>query len=89
MYPAEHTPGLRRHLCPVIVSNLGILLSLPGSQFFSKQMSRLIFIEHIGNLYANFSDGLYFNPHFIDEEAEAQKDSHLGKFSGDSLYGHF
>lgn len=25
----------------------------------------------------------------IDEEAEAQKGSHLGKFSRDGLYGHF
>ena len=51
----------------------------------STQMSRLILTEHIRNLYNNSLGGLYFNPHFIDEEAEAQKDRQLGKFSGDCL----
>lgn len=51
----------------------------------STQMSKLILTEPIGNLYNNCLGGLYCNPHFIDEEAEAQKNSHMGKFSGDSL----
>lgn len=39
---------------------------------------------HKKSLY-NSLGGLHFNPHFPDEEAEAQKDRHLGKFSGESV----